>query len=50
MNAKKIIKLEQEKEKNELLEEFQVEELEQRFEMRLNWFDGQPTSTPIKIG
>ncbi len=42
MNTEKLTQLEQEVEKNELLEEFQMEELEQRFEMRIHWFDNQP--------
>lgn len=42
MNTEKLTQLEQEVEKNELLEEFQVEELEQRFEMRVTWFDEGP--------
>lgn len=54
MNTEKLTQLEQEVEKNELLEEFQVEELEQRFEMRQSWFDvlstPQPSPTPTSIG
>ncbi len=38
----------------ELLNDFQMEELEERFEMdetaRLNWFDGRPSATPTSIG
>jgi len=40
MNTEKLVLLEKEMEKNELLEEFQMEELEQRFEMKVKWFDG----------
>ena len=42
MNTEKLNQLEQEVEKDDLLEEFQVEELEQRFEMRITWFDNGP--------
>ena len=42
MNTEKLTQLEQEVEKNELLEEFQMEELEQRFEMKAKWFDEGP--------
>ena len=34
MNAENFTQLDQEVEKNELLESFQMEELEQRFEMK----------------
>lgn len=42
MNTEKLTQLEQEIEKNELLEEFQMEELEQRFEMTAAIEDGNP--------
>ena len=48
MNTEKLTQLEQEVEKDELLEEFQVEELEQRFEMRVTWFDDTP-QTPGSV-
>ena len=42
MNTEKLSQEEKELEKVELLNEFQMEELEQRFEMRIHWFDNQP--------
>ena len=40
MNAENFTQLNQEVEKNELLESFQMEELEQRFEMKA-WISGE---------
>jgi hypothetical protein len=42
MNPEKLSQEEKELEKIELLNEFQMEELEQRFEMRITWFDEGP--------
>ena len=42
MNAENFTQLNQEVEKNELLESFQMEELEQRFEMKA-WISGEQT-------
>jgi serine/threonine protein kinase HipA of HipAB toxin-antitoxin module len=50
MNAENFSLEEMEIEKNELLEEFQMEELEQRFEMRVTWFDDGPQTPGTSQG
>ena len=50
MNTEKLTQLEQEVEKNELLEEFQMEELEQRFEMKIHWLEEHPQEPGSSTG
>lgn len=49
MNTEKLTQEEKELEQVELLEEFQIEELEQRFEM--GWFkNGATVSADVSVG
>ncbi len=50
MNTKKLSQEEKELEKVELLNEFQMEELEQRFEMRIHWLEEHPQEPGSSTG